>query len=247
MSSLTYYSTLGYYAVRVDRESGIYMSWEKYKQQIHEYPDNKNKLSVWTDGYCFNCKEINSKKQYLGKLNSIASVGIFFADDDDRNLSERLPGEIQTNNQAELYAVIRALEIVNKQQDIIINTDKRKGKTYFNHVKAHSGIYENEQADRLAYLVDDNSKSASESYIKEFILILQILETDKDDDTWFKENKKTNFRRPIIFPDNEKHITEYIQIKLNNKQNILLDKEHQEFLKQYKFVLDKDNNIIDEA
>ncbi|CAG8787912.1 24692_t:CDS:1, partial [Racocetra persica] len=69
MSNLIYYSTLGYYAVRVGREPGIYMSWEKYKQQIHEYPgalykkfntkqqaedfikqiDNKNKLSVWTD------------------------------------------------------------------------------------------------------------------------------------------------------------------------------------------------------
>ncbi|CAG8847682.1 33876_t:CDS:1, partial [Racocetra persica] len=53
--------------------------------------------------------------------------------------------------------------------------------------------------------------------------------------------------RPIMFPDNEEHITEYIQIKLNNKQNTLLDKERREFLKQYKFVLDKDNNIIDEA
>ncbi|CAG8767585.1 24817_t:CDS:2 [Racocetra persica] len=65
--------------------------------------------------------------------------------------------------------------------------------------------------------------------------------------TWFRENENINFRRPIMFPNNEGHITEYIQIKLNNKQNTLLDKEHREFLKQYKFVLDKDNNIIDEA
>ncbi|CAG8658468.1 36103_t:CDS:2, partial [Racocetra persica] len=190
----------GYYAVRVGRKPGIYMLWEKYKEQIHEYPgalykkfntkqqaedfikqiDDKNKLLVWTDGYCFNCKEINGKKQYLGKLNSIAGIGVFFADNNNRNLSERLPGEIQTNNRAKLYAVIRALEIVDEQQDIIINTDsmyvinsynnetpkqntdlvfrlndlikKRKDKTYFNHVKGHSGNYGNEQADRLAYL-----------------------------------------------------------------------------------------------
>ncbi|CAG8843930.1 36410_t:CDS:1, partial [Racocetra persica] len=44
--------------------------------------------------YCYNCEEKNGKKQYLGKLNSIARVGVFFEDNDSRNLSERLPGEI---------------------------------------------------------------------------------------------------------------------------------------------------------
>ncbi|CAG8726776.1 18068_t:CDS:1, partial [Cetraspora pellucida] len=34
---------------------------------------------------------------------------------------------------------------------------ERKGKTYFKHVKGHSGVYENEQADRLAYLGSKNS------------------------------------------------------------------------------------------
>ncbi|CAG8710631.1 17817_t:CDS:2, partial [Cetraspora pellucida] len=33
---------------------------------------------------------------------------------------------------------------------------ERKGKTYFKHVKGHSGVYENEQADRLAYLGSKN-------------------------------------------------------------------------------------------
>ncbi|CAG8846199.1 11637_t:CDS:1, partial [Racocetra persica] len=28
----------------------------------------------------------------------------------------------------------------------------REGKTYLKHVKGHSGIYENKQADKLAYL-----------------------------------------------------------------------------------------------
>ncbi|CAG8478430.1 3783_t:CDS:1, partial [Racocetra persica] len=52
---------------------------------------------------------------------------------------------------------------------------------------------------------------------------------------------------PIMFPDNEEHITEYIQIKLSDKQNALFDKEHREFLKQHKFILDKANNIIEET
>ncbi|CAG8782932.1 35056_t:CDS:1, partial [Racocetra persica] len=76
---------------------------------------------------------------------------------------------------------------------------------------------------------------------------VEVCTIKKTDLTWFRENKKTNFRRPIMFPDNEGHITKYIQIKLSDKQNVLFDKERREFLKQYKFVLDKDNNIIDKA
>ncbi|CAG8492158.1 36878_t:CDS:1, partial [Racocetra persica] len=65
--------------------------------------------------------------------------------------------------------------------------------------------------------------------------------------TWFRENNNTNYRRPIMYPDNDGHITEYTQIKLNNKQNALLDRKHRDFLKQHKFVLDKENNIIEET
>ncbi|CAG8850759.1 23322_t:CDS:2, partial [Gigaspora margarita] len=107
-----------------------------------------------------------------GKKNALASIGVFFDNDDPRNLSERLP--------AELYAAICALEKVNNEQDLIVFTDstyvinccnvrnpkknfdlvnrlndllkERKGKSIFKHVRGHSSIYKNEQADRLAYL-----------------------------------------------------------------------------------------------
>ncbi|CAG8849773.1 21596_t:CDS:1, partial [Gigaspora margarita] len=133
-----------------------------------------------TDGYCEN----------NGKKNALASIGVFFADNDPKNLSERLLGERQTNNHAELYAAIRALEIVNNEEDIIIFTDstyvinccnirnllknfdlvnrlndllkERKGKSIFKHVRGHSGIYENEQANKLAYL------GSKKSHVKEF-------------------------------------------------------------------------------
>ncbi|CAG8685177.1 6515_t:CDS:2, partial [Scutellospora calospora] len=58
-----------------------------------------------------------------GKPRAIASIGVFFTDNDQCNLSERLPGLRQTNNRAELFAVIRALEICDRNQDITINTD----------------------------------------------------------------------------------------------------------------------------
>ncbi|CAG8829549.1 10668_t:CDS:2, partial [Gigaspora margarita] len=90
----------------------------------------------------------------------------------------------------ELYAAICALEKVDNEQDLIVFTDstyiinccnvrnpkknfdlvnrlndlfkEQKGKSIFKHVRGHSGIYENEQADRLAYL--DSQKTD----IKEF-------------------------------------------------------------------------------
>ncbi|CAG8646193.1 8553_t:CDS:2 [Scutellospora calospora] len=144
-----------YYAVRVGNKTGIYKNWEDCKKQIHKYPD------------------------------AYAGIGVFFKDNDPRNLSERLPGTNQTNNRAEIFAVIRAIEISKNDQNIIINTDstyvinsykvknpkknfdlvnrmndlikERKGKVIFKHVRGHSGIYENEKADRFAYLGSQKS------------------------------------------------------------------------------------------
>ncbi|CAG8740437.1 8764_t:CDS:2 [Cetraspora pellucida] len=63
--------------------------------------------------------------------------------------------------------------------------------------------------------------------------------------TWFRENEKPNFRRPIMYSDDNEHITEYTQIKLSDKQNALLNKDQRPFLKKHEFVLDKDQNIVD--
>ncbi|KAI8598934.1 ribonuclease H-like domain-containing protein [Dissophora ornata] len=46
-----------------------------------------------------------------GKVGSQAGVGVFFGVNDPRNVSERLDGELQTNQRAELMAVYRALEV----------------------------------------------------------------------------------------------------------------------------------------
>ncbi|KAF0463568.1 Ribonuclease H [Gigaspora margarita] len=108
-------STIGYYAVRIGRKSGIYMNWKNQAEDYinEENYDEANILKVWTDGYCEN----------NGKKNALASIGVFFDDDDPRNLLERLPGIYQTNNRAELYAAICALEKVNNEQDLMVFTD----------------------------------------------------------------------------------------------------------------------------
>lgn len=58
-------------------------------------------ISVYTDGACKN----------NGKPNAVAGIGVYFGDNDPRNVSERIAGK-QTNNAAELSAIIRALAIV---------------------------------------------------------------------------------------------------------------------------------------
>ncbi len=59
------------------------------------------KVEIWTDGACVN----------NGKQGAVAGIGVWFGKDDPRNVSERLPGDTQTNNRAELFAIQRALEI----------------------------------------------------------------------------------------------------------------------------------------
>ncbi|KAJ3022499.1 hypothetical protein HKX48_006041 [Thoreauomyces humboldtii] len=56
-------------------------------------------LFVFTDGSCLG----------NGRASAKAGIGVYFGEEDPRNISERLPGTPQTNNRAELLAVIRAI------------------------------------------------------------------------------------------------------------------------------------------
>ncbi|KAI9598582.1 ribonuclease H-like domain-containing protein [Syncephalis fuscata] len=58
-----------------------------------------------------------------GQKNAVAGVGVYFGPGDARNISEPLPGSLQTNQRAEITAVIRALETVDSHQPIEIRTD----------------------------------------------------------------------------------------------------------------------------
>lgn len=73
---------------------------------------------VYTDGAC-------SKN---GTIDAIGGIGIFFSDNDDRNISEKLDENIYnkiTNNVAELVALIKAFDIIKHDKDkkIIVMTD----------------------------------------------------------------------------------------------------------------------------
>lgn len=67
-------------------------------------------INVYTDGACKN----------NGRTNAVAGIGVYFAEDDPRNVSQRIDGK-QTNNTAELLAI---LEVFNILRDPITNGDK---------------------------------------------------------------------------------------------------------------------------
>jgi len=77
---------------------------------------NAKIINVYTDGACSN----------NGKPDARAGFGIWFGDGDERNTSESFTGQ-QTNNRAELLAIIKALTIlrddIEKGQKIMIYSD----------------------------------------------------------------------------------------------------------------------------
>ena len=62
------------------------------------------KINVYTDGACSN----------NGRANAKAGLGIYFGEGDPRNSSERIIGK-QTNNTAELTAILRAAAILQEE------------------------------------------------------------------------------------------------------------------------------------
>ncbi|CAG8700464.1 17433_t:CDS:2 [Racocetra persica] len=267
----------GYYAVRKGRKTEIYLTWDECKVQVNKFSNtmykkfptrteaqnfiegkrevsvilNDSKIQIWTDRSSFNNSTTRAQ----------AGIEVFWKDDDPNNLSERLPRSEQTNNRAEIYSVIRALEVCEnktkpleimtdskyviniiedwvekwekngymsynnipiKNQDLIKRLkkfiDNRIGTVRLIHIRGYWGNYGNEQADRLAK--HGSLQEARQSRSR----IIDVKDIN-DSGTLNHQNENTNFRRPIMFPDDEGHITEYIQIKLSDKQNALLDKE----------------------
>ncbi|KAF5392457.1 hypothetical protein D9757_002213 [Collybiopsis confluens] len=79
------------------------------------FEESIDPLVVYSDGAC----------KGNGKGNSIAGIGVWWGDNDPRNLAERCPGE-QTNNRAELYAICRVLETTSfRRAPLTIKTDSK--------------------------------------------------------------------------------------------------------------------------
>lgn len=84
-----------------------------HNNHISEYDDGFiPDYYVYTDGSC--------KKN--GKMGAQAGYGIYFGPNDDRNVAQKLTGESQTNNAAELTAVIEVYKII--ETDVVQNNKK---------------------------------------------------------------------------------------------------------------------------
>ena len=122
-----------FYAVANGHNTGIFLNWSQCSEQVKGFPNAKfqkfhteeeaksyitkyqlitdkivtNEIEpdyyIYTDGACSN----------NGKENALAGIGIYFGEIDKRNISQRVNGK-QTNNVAELQAIISAYEIVEK-------------------------------------------------------------------------------------------------------------------------------------
>lgn len=58
-----------------------------------------------------------------GQANAVGGVGVYFGPLDRRNISEPLTGTKQTNQRAELTAILRALEVAPRDRKIVIYSD----------------------------------------------------------------------------------------------------------------------------
>jgi len=127
-----------FYAVANGRDIGIFSTWDECNNSVKGYKNalykkfDKRELAeeyirsqknqqntiiektddfvpdyyVYTDGACSN----------NGKPNAEAGIGIYFGEDDERNVSQKIDGN-QTNNAAELTAIIETYSII--ENDVV--------------------------------------------------------------------------------------------------------------------------------
>ncbi len=91
------------------------MNRVKLDMSVIDNLPEKEIITVWTDGASKN----------NGKKNAVAGYGVFFGDHDPRNVSRPLaPGQEQTNQRAELMAILEAMRILTS--DAAYSKDKHK-------------------------------------------------------------------------------------------------------------------------
>lgn len=140
----------------------------KYLLNQSEKVSLSDKIDVFTDGACSN----------NGGKNAKAGIGIYFKKNDPRNVSERIKGK-QTNNTAELSAIIKVFEILDKEikqnKKVVIYSDSKYSIQCFtkwaitwsrNGWKKKGSEIINSELIQLGYKLLSTHKNVSLEYVK---------------------------------------------------------------------------------
>lgn len=185
-------------------------------------------INIYTDGSCFN----------NGKKNSSGGIGVFFNDNDDRNISTSINDTKITNQRMELIAVLKALEKLNTNDKAYIYTDSTYVK---NCLTKWIRLWEN-----------NDWKKMNNNNIENLDLILEIKkvmenkiiiykhikahqnEPNKDNINykhWYG-NKKAD---ELAFTANKNNIKNILTKEIDNTINIINNKNEFNKLKKFNF------------
>jgi ribonuclease HI len=129
-----------YYAIRKGVQTGVFESWDVCKSYIHgfrgaEFKKFKTKqeaLHYLTNEPNDNLTNETDEGTYVycdgscihnGQSRAKASIGIYFGEDDVRNVSKPIEG--RTNNVAELVAMIEVYGLIQENTKITIVSDSK--------------------------------------------------------------------------------------------------------------------------
>ena len=102
---------IGMIEIKTKEEAEYYLRYGTQKKI-----DQSDTIKVFTDGSC----------SMNGSIHAKAGIGVYFGEEDPRNVSKRIGGK-QTNNTAELSAVIEVFHVlkdeIEQDKSIVIYTD----------------------------------------------------------------------------------------------------------------------------
>jgi ribonuclease HI len=118
-----------FYAVAKGRTTGILLTWPECQESVKGFSgaifkkfDTKGDAEEFINS-CKDChKDLVSPDYYVytdgacsqnGKEGACAGIGVYFGEGDARNISRRVQGK-QTNNVAELMAILAAYDVISK-------------------------------------------------------------------------------------------------------------------------------------
>ena len=177
-----------FYAVARGRQIGLFDKWadcstnvKGFSSALYKKFEYKRDAEDWLEKSASSAKKHKKDSALVIYIDGACSgnpgpagIGVWFGPEDPRNLSESLDGNKQTNQRAELTALIRCLEIAPKEEPLHIYSDseycvygrmkKRKANLdlwnrldalwrediVLEHVRGHQGVFGNEMADQLA-------------------------------------------------------------------------------------------------